>query len=147
MQRKPGGYRQPTLPQREQSRIPKPDFQEWCQQTWTLTGASTREHPAPYPLELASRLVRMFSFVGDTVLDPFAGSGTTQIAAAKWGRNSFGVEVDPEYCKLAIRRFETEAPDLFGKSALTYETIHASPRNGNSLADESARLSSKYEFP
>jgi hypothetical protein len=57
--------------------FPKDDFREWCQQNWTLPGASTREHPAPYPLELASRLVRMFSFVGDTVLDPFAGTGTT----------------------------------------------------------------------
>jgi modification methylase len=69
MQRKPGGYRQPTEEQRELSKIPKDEFREWCQQTWTLTGASTREHPAPYPLELASRLVKMFSFVGDTVLD------------------------------------------------------------------------------
>ena len=62
-----------------------------------MTGASTRQHPAPYPIELAERLVRMFSFVGDTVLDPFMGTGTTNIAAARWGRNSIGVEVDPEY--------------------------------------------------
>jgi site-specific DNA-methyltransferase (adenine-specific) len=81
MQRKPGGYRQPTERQRELSRIPKEDFRQWCQQTWTLTGASTREHPAPFPLELGQRLVRMFSFVEDTVLDPFAGTGTTLLAA------------------------------------------------------------------
>src|SRR5208283_3728522 len=90
MQRKPGGYRRPTKEQREQSRIAKDQFREWFQQTWRLNGASTREHPAPFPLELAFRLVRMFSFVGDTVLDPFAGSASTLLAAAKAHRNSIG---------------------------------------------------------
>ena len=60
-----------------------------------MTGASTKAHPAPYPLQLAERLIRVFSFVGDTVLDPFMGTGTINVAAAKWGRNSVGVEVDP----------------------------------------------------
>jgi modification methylase len=120
MQRKPGGYRQPTDKQRELSRIPKDNFREWCQQTWTLTCASTREHPAPYPFELASRLVRMFSFVQDTVLDPFAGTGTTLLAAAKHGRNSIGVEIDPAYCKLAQKRLEAELDSLFGETRLSF---------------------------
>ena len=73
---------------------------------WTgLTGASTRHHPAPYPLELAIRLIRMFSFVGDTVLDPFLGTGTTTLAAAQCGPNSVGIEVDPEYLAYARTRF------------------------------------------
>ena len=76
MQRKPGGYRSPTKEQREHSKISKENFKEWFQQIWTISGASTKEHPAPYPLELAERLVQMFSFVGDTVLDPFSGTGT-----------------------------------------------------------------------
>ncbi|MGA7949901.1 MAG: site-specific DNA-methyltransferase [Thiobacillaceae bacterium] len=67
---------------------------------------------APYPIELAERLVRMFSFVGDTVLDPFMGTGTTSLAAAKWGRNSMGVEVDPHTFDLAARRIERETPRL-----------------------------------
>ena len=71
MQRKPGGYRKPTNSQREQSRIEKKDYDEWFQQFWNIPGASTKKHPAPFPLELAYRLVRMFSFAGDTVLDPF----------------------------------------------------------------------------
>jgi len=112
MQRKPGGYRQPTREQREQSKIRKEDFREWFQQTWKLTGASTREHPAPYPLELAYRLVRMFSFVGDTVLDPLAGSGTTLLAAAKADRNSIGIEIEPTYCQLARTRFDLELANL-----------------------------------
>ena len=61
-----------------------------------LTGASTRNHPAPDPLELAERLIRMFSFVGDTVLDPFLGTGTTTLAAMQNGRNSMGYEIDGE---------------------------------------------------
>ena len=105
MQRKPGGYRQPTEEQRRLSMIPKDEFNEWFRQIWTLNGASTREHPAPFPIELATRLVRMFSFHGDTVLDPFSGSGTTMLAAMKWGRNSLGIEIDPEYCRMAARQF------------------------------------------
>jgi site-specific DNA-methyltransferase (adenine-specific) len=112
MQRKPGGYRQPTREQRELSKIPKKEFREWFQQTWKLTGTSTREHPAPYPLELAYRLVRMFSFVGDTVLDPLTGSGTTLLAAAKANRNSIGIEIEPTYCQLARTRFELESANL-----------------------------------
>ncbi len=121
MQRKPGGYRQPTEHQRDLSRLPKEEFREWCQQTWSLTGASTREHPAPFPLELAQRLVRMFSFAGDTVLDPFAGTGTTLLAATQWGRNSVGFEVDAKYFALAKRRLEDAQPDLYRK--VTFEAV------------------------
>ena len=91
MQRKPGGYRKPTAEQRRLSMIQKEEFGEWFRQFWNITGASTRDHPAPFPLELAYRLVRMFSFVGDTVLDPFCGTGTTMVAALKAGRNSVWV--------------------------------------------------------
>lgn len=108
MQRKPGAYRSPTDEQRELSRIPKELFGDWFQQIWTLPGASTREHPAPFPEELAMRLVRMFSFVGDTVLDPFMGTGTTCVAAGKWGRHSLGVEIDPEYFRMAEARIRRE---------------------------------------
>lgn len=128
MQRKPGGYRQPTERQRELSRIPKTEFREWCQQTWTLTGASTREHPAPYPLELAQRLVRMFSFVGDTVLDPFLGTGTTSLAALQWNRNSIGYEIDPEYFDIACRRLQDTQADLYRKFDL--ETLRPCPQPG-----------------
>jgi DNA modification methylase len=100
MQRKPGGYRQPTEEQRRQSKIDKKDFDEWFQQIWNIPGASTRNHPAPFPLELATRLVCMFSFTGDTVVDPFCGSGTTMVAALKNGRNSLGIEIDREYCRM-----------------------------------------------
>lgn len=106
MQRKPGGYRKPTDEQRELSRLPKDEFNNWFRQIWTMTGAKTDQHPAPYPLEFAERIIRMFSFVGDTVLDPFLGTGTSSIAAAKWGRNSVGIEVDPVYCRQALLKIQ-----------------------------------------
>ena len=121
MQRKPGGYRRPTEEQRRLSAIPKEKFDKWFQQFWTITGASTKDHPAPFPLELASRLVQMFSFTGDTVLDPFCGTGTTMVAALKHGRNSVGVELDTEYCKMAASRLMNENTSLFGNSNLKIE--------------------------
>lgn len=121
MQRKPGGYRKPTDSQRQASRITKDEFGRWFQQIWNIPGASTKQHPAPFPLELATRLVRMFSFAGDTVLDPFCGSGTTMIAAFRTGRSSIGVEIDLEYCRMAARYLKAENADLFSNAKLIFE--------------------------
>ena len=119
MQRKPGGYRKPSVPVRVLSLISTDNYQRWFQQIWTgLTGASTREHPAPYPIELAERLIRMFSFVGDTVIDPFMGTGTTNAAAARCGRHSIGCEVDEHYFDLAERRIRDETTGLFSSVAI-----------------------------
>jgi site-specific DNA-methyltransferase (adenine-specific) len=120
MQRKAGGYRKPTVEQRELSRIGKDEFNKWFQQFWTITGASTKEHPAPFPLELAFRLVRMFSFAGDTVVDPFAGTGTTMVAAMKCGRNSIGIEIEPKYARMAARRLQQESQDLFANRRVEF---------------------------
>jgi len=120
MQRKPGGYRQPTDRQRKLSMISKDEYSKWFQQFWNITGASTREHPAPFPLELAYRLIRMFSFSGDTVIDPFCGTGTTMVAALKSGRNSVGIDIDPEYCKMAEGRLRKENSDMFSSATLEF---------------------------
>lgn len=120
MQRKPGGYRSPTLATRLLSLISAANHQLWFQQIWAnLPGASTKQHPAPYPIELAERLIRMFSFVGDTVLDTFMGTGTTNVAAMKWGRNSIGVEVDPVYFALAEKRTAIQSATLFNKATIS----------------------------
>jgi len=117
MERKPGGYRTPDLSARVLSVISGENHKMWFQQIWEgLTGASTRHHPAPYPAELAERLIRMFSFVGDTVLDPFLGTGTTTVAAAKTGRNSVGFEVDEHYFDQAHTRIANETSSLFSKA-------------------------------
>lgn len=118
MQRKPGAYRSPTPAMRVLSLISEENHRSWFQQVWQLPGASTRDHPAPFPLDLASRLVRMFSFVGDTVLDPFMGRGTTNIAACVWGRNSVGFEIEPTYFKRAVNCLKDECAHLFSQSSV-----------------------------
>lgn len=110
MLRKHGGYRKPTEDQRATSRLSKEEQSNWFRPIWTdVTGASTRNHPAPFPIPLAYRLVRMFSFTGDIVLDPFGGSGTTTIAAIKADRHSLYNEIDPEYFELASKRILKES--------------------------------------
>lgn len=72
-----------------------------------MPGASTKNgHPAPFPLELATWLVKMFSFIGDVVLDPFSGSGTTMLAAINTNRNSIEIETEEYYCHSTIQRLE-----------------------------------------
>lgn len=138
MQRKPGGYRKPTEEQRRLSKIEKKEFNEWFRQFCTLTGASTKDHPAPFPLELANRLVRMFSFWGDTVLDTFCGSGTTMVAAMKCHRNSIGVEVDREYCRMAANRLLKENQDFFFRSRLEFKKQISTEDAGAVLHEEKA---------
>lgn len=120
MQRKPGGYRSPSARERLLSVISAENYQAWFRQIWSdLRGTSTSGHPAPYPLEFAERIVRMFSFVGDTVLDPFMGTGTTNLACARWGRNSIGIEVDAAYFQQARKRMTTYSDDLYLSSTVT----------------------------
>jgi modification methylase len=119
MQRKPGGYRQPSVATRVLSVISDENHKAWFQQIWMgLTGASTKNHPAPFPLELAERLIRMFSFVGDTVLDPFLGTGTTTLAAMQNGRNSTGYEIDKSYLAYARKRIQNSS-DFFSTGKVT----------------------------
>lgn len=108
--RKAGGYRKPTPEMEAASRISTDDYADWFAPIWTISGASTRNHPAPFPQPLADRLIRMFSFAGDTVLDPFAGTGTTNAAAIEAGRNSIGIEIEPTYVDLIEKRLE-QAPE------------------------------------
>lgn len=112
MLRKPGGYRSPSIEARLLSVISAVNHRSWFQQIWTgISGASTKTHPAPFPAELAERLVRMFSFAGDTVLDPFVGSGTTLLAAARCGRNGIGIEIDRTYLEAATQRLREALPN------------------------------------
>ena len=108
--RKPGDYRTVTPLQKALSMLNKEEMQGWLRSIWTdIRGASTRDgHPAPYPMELAERLIKMFSFAGDTVLDPFAGTGSTNLAAMLTGRNSIGNEIEPRYLEIAAKRLAAE---------------------------------------
>jgi DNA modification methylase len=113
MLRKNGGYRKPSYDQRRLSIISEVEFNKWYQQIWDFNGASTKAHPAPYPEELSNRIIRMFSFVTDTVLDPFLGSGTTMVSAIKNGRNCIGIEIDESYAEMAYNRINNGFGQLF----------------------------------
>ncbi len=115
MLRKPGGYRKPTEEQRRLSKLTKEEHAALFRSFWSdLPGASTREHPAPFPVELANRLIRMFSFVEDTVLDPFAGTCSTTVAAMRARRNSIAVEIDPKYLRIGRREVRSALVELSG---------------------------------
>lgn len=118
--RKGGEYRKPRPLQKALSMLTKDEMQAWWQPIWTdIKGASTRSgHPAPYPVALAERLIRMFSFAGDIVLDPFAGTCATAEAAYRAGRNSVSNELDPTYFQLGLENVETALRErsLFGSA-------------------------------
>lgn len=111
MFRKPGGYRATPMIQKALSMLQREEMDAWMRPVWSdIRGASLRAgHPAPFPPELAERLIRMFSFAGDTILDPFAGSGSTAAAAIQAGRNSISIEIEQEYLNAATRRAAREA--------------------------------------
>ena len=128
MQRKAGGYRKPGLSARTLSLLSESRFKTFFRQVWTdVAGASTRDHPAPYPVALADRLIRMFSFVGDTVLDPFTGTASTQIAAAACGRNTLGIEVDPLYFEQAVKRLQNATNSLLHTADVSGGVLEAEP--------------------
>lgn len=105
--RKPGAYRTPSAEQRTLSVIDRKDHERWFRQIWADVPGQIRlqGHPAPYPKELAFRLISMFSFVGDVVLDPFWGTGSTTAAAIDAHRSSIGYEIEPQYLALGRTRF------------------------------------------
>jgi modification methylase len=119
--RKGGAYRSPSTLQKALSMLSKEEMQAWIRTAWIdIKGESTRNgHPAPFPAILAERLIRLFSFAGDTVLDPFCGTGSTLLAAVSTGRNSIGNEVEVTYLKLAKERLSYTVshmpkPTVFG---------------------------------
>jgi site-specific DNA-methyltransferase (adenine-specific) len=93
-------------PQGKTDTISRDQFMEWTKSVWTVNPESAQKvgHPAPFPVELPYRLIQLYTFSGDIVLDPFMGSGSTAIAALKSGRKYVGYEVDPAYIKLAEQR-------------------------------------------
>jgi len=121
--RKGGNYRSVSTLQKALSMLTKAEMQSWFRSFWTdIKGTSTRAgHPAPFPVELAERLIRMFSFAGDTVFDPFLGSGATSVAAMTAGRNSIGNELERTYYNLAVRRLldEVRRPRAVGATRAT----------------------------
>jgi len=123
--RKGGEYRSPSPMQKALSMLTRDEMKSWLRSAWIdIRGESTRRgHPAPFPTTLAERLIKLFSFAGDTVLDPFAGTGTTNLAAIATGRNSIGNEIESAYMKIAEQRLRlaTAMPRIFGA---THSALH-----------------------
>lgn len=93
------------------STITKEEFMSWTNGVWTFNGESKKRigHPAPFPRELPKRCIKLFSYLGDKVFDPFCGSGTTLIEADILGRIGVGVDIDISYCELALNRIIKES--------------------------------------
>jgi DNA modification methylase len=115
MLRKPG-YRTAPMIQRALSMLDRDEMNAWMQPVWSrIPGASLQQgHPAPFPPEIAERLIRLFSFAGDTILDPFAGSGSTALASIVTGRSSISVEIEEQYMNAATRRLTKSAEEGCG---------------------------------
>jgi site-specific DNA-methyltransferase (adenine-specific) len=94
----------------KQSDITRDEFMAWTNGLWSFPGESKKKagHPAPFPVELPRRCIKLFSYVSDTVLDPFMGSGSTLVAACRCHRNGIGIDLDAGYCATARERLGRE---------------------------------------
>ena len=119
--RKIGKAPRPTPEAKEASRLSAEEWNTLFAGHWNFPGARQHAHLAPFPEELPSRLIRMFTFVGDTVLDPFLGSGTTALAALKLGRHSVGIEINPDY-RIIIEKRLADAGTLHARVEFAEET-------------------------
>ena len=110
------GKRKPVSKEiKEKSKLTTEEWQKWAiNSIWEMQPAKAKAegHPAPFPKELPMRLIKLYSFWGDTVLDPFAGTGTTLLAAQELGRKSIGFELNPEYIKLINKKLNGYASQL-----------------------------------
>lgn len=97
---------------RKDSKISIEQFNEWAVDIWSIAIARGIDHPAPFPMEIPKRLITLWSMKGDTILDPFAGSGTTLVAARDLGRRAIGIEIEERYCEIAAMRLSQEVMDL-----------------------------------
>jgi site-specific DNA-methyltransferase (adenine-specific) len=143
MLRKPGGYRTTSMIQKALSMLQREEIDAWMRPVWSdIRGASLRAgHPAPFPPDIAERLIKMFSFAGDTVLDPFAGSGATTVAAIRAGRNSISVEIEEVYLYAATRRAAGEAGSGSTKThkAVIIESCMTDPEGVMRACERAAR--------
>ncbi len=118
--KKLGDAPKPTKEQKELSKMTAEEWNMFFAGHWNFAGARQSNHIAMFPEELPKRLIKMFSFVGETVLDPFAGSGTTSLVAKNLDRNSVGYEINPEFIPTIKEKLEVHQKDLSGT---TYEFI------------------------
>lgn len=119
--KKLGNAPKPTKEQKEQSKMTAEEWNTFFASHWNFAGARQVNHIAMFPEELPARLIKMFSFIGENVLDPFAGSGTTSLVAKNLGRNSAGYEINPEFIKIIKEKVGSDQQDITGT---TYQFIN-----------------------
>lgn len=121
---------------KQKSIISKEEWREYTKTVWSIANVSHPKHPAVFPLEIPHRLTKLFSFWGETVLDPFGGTGSTAIAALKLGRKAVCVEQNKDYVEVIRERVSSDAPNF--KNGLTLH--HGDSRDLGRIADESIDL-------
>jgi site-specific DNA-methyltransferase (adenine-specific) len=126
---------QPTKAQKEKSKLTKEEWREYTKTVWHIANTSDPEHPAVFPIEIPTRLIKLFSFHGEMVLDPFGGTGTTALAARELGRRATCVEQNAKYAKLIRERCR----DLLSDSRETV-VIHGDSRCLDTIADNSVGI-------
>ncbi len=114
--KKQGNPPKTTKEQKQQSIMSKEEWNQYFTGHWNFAGAKQDQHIAMFPEELPRRLIKMFAFVGDTVLDPFLGSGTTCLAAKNTGRNSIGIEINQEFMPIIKKKLNLDQLDISGTS-------------------------------
>ena len=119
--KKQGKTPPPTTQAKQQARLTTDEWNEYFAGHWNFAGARQDEHLAVFPEELPKRLIRMFTFPGETVVDPFLGSGTTSLAALNNGRHSIGYEINREFRAIIERKLGCDQASLFHTAAVSFE--------------------------
>jgi len=120
--KKPGDWPKPTKEQKEKSKLTKEERSSWFRGIWEIHPERQEDHIAMFPLEVPYRLIKMYSFYGETVLDPFLGSGTTIKAAKMLGRKGIGYEINKNFESIIRKKVESDCLNLFDDSEVTFET-------------------------
>ncbi len=140
--RKGGEYRKVAPLEKALSMLTKEEMQSWLRSIWTdIRGASLRNgHPAPFPTSLAERLIKLFSFAGDTVLDPFAGTGSTAVAAIATGRHSISLDIEKNYVAIARANIKEAIAQKRATGAISAElTTNIKKKSGAPIAVQVTR--------
>jgi len=122
---------------KEKSKLTVNEWREYTQSVWVIPNVKDKVHPAVFPEEIPRRLIKLFSFVGETVLDPFMGIGTTLLVARSLGRNSIGIELYPKYIEITKKRLSQQ---LLIKNETTWKIFQGDARDLSMLESESVDL-------
>ena len=128
--RKPGAPRKVEKSRKISAAMTRDEWKSWFSGHWELGGARKKGHEAPFPDEIPRRLIRMFSFPGDTVLDPFLGSGTTAAVALELGRNAIGYEINPAFVEIARAKLGAQGAAVTVTKAVERRPAGSSPQPG-----------------